>query len=53
MKASPPRKTASPKKIVPAQPKTPWTFQKFFDKWWLPTLFVAIGGVITWSLWPR
>jgi len=44
MKASPPKKSA------PA-PKTPWTLQKFFDKWFLPVLFVGIGSVIVWSLW--
>ena len=38
------------KKAAPAK-KPPWTFQLFFDKWFLPVLFVAIGGVIVWALW--
>jgi hypothetical protein len=25
--------------------------QKFFDKWFLPFLFVLIGGVIVWTVW--
>jgi hypothetical protein len=27
--------------------------QKFLDKWFLPFLFVVIGGVIGWALWKR
>ena len=51
MKPNPPKKKYASRMPDPVQPKTPWTFQKFFDKWWLPVLFVAIGGVIGWSLW--
>ncbi len=25
--------------------------QKFVDKWFLPFLFVVIGGVIVWGVW--
>jgi hypothetical protein len=25
--------------------------QRFFDKWFLPFLFVAIGGVLVWTMW--
>jgi hypothetical protein len=25
--------------------------QKFFDKWFLPVLFVLVGGIIVWTLW--
>jgi hypothetical protein len=45
-------KTNPPKKVAPAK-KLPWTFQRLFDKWFLPSLLVAIGGVIVWALWPR
>ncbi len=38
------------KAIAPAKP-VPWTFQRFLDKWFLPVIFVAIGGVIGWALW--
>jgi hypothetical protein len=41
-----------PKKVAPAK-KVPWTIQRLFDKWFLPSLLVAIGGVIVWALWPR
>jgi hypothetical protein len=25
--------------------------QKMVDKWFLPVLFVVVGGVIAWTLW--
>jgi len=25
--------------------------QRFFDKWFLPFLFVVIGGIIVWTIW--
>ena len=31
--------------------KQPRTLQGTFDKWFLPIVFVAIGGVIAWALW--
>jgi hypothetical protein len=40
------------KKVAPAK-KPPWTFQRFFDKWFLPFLFVAIGSLMVWALWRR
>ena len=47
MKTTPSKKTAA--KAPPA--KTPFTFQRLFDKWLLPVLFVAIGSVIVWAIW--
>jgi hypothetical protein len=31
--------------------RLPWTFQRFFDKWFLPLVFVGIGGVFVWAIW--
>jgi hypothetical protein len=45
-------KTNPAKKVAPAK-KQPWTLQRVFDKWFLPMLFVAIGGVIVWAVWRR
>jgi hypothetical protein len=45
-------KSNSPKKVAPAK-KLSWTLQRVFDKWFLPSLFAAIGGVIVWALWRR
>jgi hypothetical protein len=25
--------------------------QKFFDKWFLPVVFVLIGGAMVWAIW--
>jgi hypothetical protein len=44
--------TITPKKVAPAK-KVPWTIQRLFDKWFLPSLLAAIGSVIVWALWPR
>jgi hypothetical protein len=45
-------KTNPPKKVAPVK-KQPWTLQRVFDKWFLPTLFAAIGCVIVWAVWRR
>ena len=37
-------------KPAPAK-KLPVTFQRLFDKWSLPFLFVAIGSLMVWALW--
>jgi hypothetical protein len=42
--------TNASKKVVPVK-QTPWTFQKFVDKWLLPVVFVAIGSLMVWALW--
>jgi hypothetical protein len=44
--------TASRKPVAKAPPvkKPPATFQQFIDKWFLPVLFVAVGGVIFWGI---
>jgi hypothetical protein len=47
-------KTTTSKKPVakaPATKKPPFTFQQFFDKWFLPVVFVAIGSLIAWAIW--
>jgi hypothetical protein len=55
MKGNPPKRFAPakkpPQKSAPAK-KPPKTFQQLFDKWFLPFLLVAIGGVFVWTLWP-
>ena len=48
MKSNTAKRTAV--KAVPAK-KPPLTFQKLFDTWMLPVLFVAISSVIVWALW--
>jgi hypothetical protein len=40
-----------PKKSAPPEKKPPFTIQRFFDKWFLPVVFVAIGSLIGWALW--
>ena len=45
-------KNSQPKTVAPAK-KQPRTLQGVIDKWFLPVLFVAIGGVIVWALWRR
>jgi hypothetical protein len=47
MKTTPSKKTAAK---APSA-KTPFTFQRLFDTWLLPVLFVAIGSVIVWAIW--
>jgi hypothetical protein len=44
-------KTTAQKKSAPAVVKAPFTIQGFLDKWFLPVVFVLIGGVIGWALW--
>jgi hypothetical protein len=34
-----------------AAKKPPMTLQRFFDKWFLPVVFVAIGSLIVWAIW--
>ncbi len=46
-------KNTSPKKNAPVLEKAPFTIQGFLDKWFLPVVFVLIGGVIGWALWRR
>jgi hypothetical protein len=48
MKTTPSKKTVA--KAPPAN-KPPVTFQRLFDKWLLPVLFVAIGSLIVWAIW--
>jgi hypothetical protein len=43
-------KSTQTKNIAPAKAE-PWSIQRAFDKWFLPFVFVAIGGVIVWALW--
>ncbi len=31
--------------------KLPFTFQRLFDKWLLPVVFVAIGSLFVWAIW--
>jgi len=38
-----------PKKVV-AVKMAPRTLQQFFDKWFLPVVFVAIGSLIVWAI---
>ena len=41
------------KPAVKAAPikKLPFTFQRFFDKWLLPVLFVGISSLFVWAIW--
>jgi hypothetical protein len=41
---------AQTKNIAPVK-KPAWTIQRAFDKWFLPTIFVAIGSLIVWAIW--
>jgi len=43
-------KTNSMKNVVAVKMATR-TLQQFFDKWFLPVVFVAIGSLIVWALW--
>jgi len=45
--------SSPPLKKAVAAKKPPWTFQAFFDKWFLPFLFVAIGSLMVWAIWRR
>ena len=41
-----------PKKNAPVLvQRLPWTFQRMFDKWLLPVIFVAIGSLMVWAVW--
>jgi len=42
---------SNPTKKVVAVKMAPRTLQQFFDKWFLPVLFVAIGSLMVWALW--
>jgi hypothetical protein len=41
----------SPSKAVAPSKPVPWTLQRFFDKWFLPVVFVGIGSLIVWAIW--
>ena len=48
MKSNTVKKTAV--KPAPAK-KLPFSFQRLFDKWLLPVVFVAILGLFAWAIW--
>jgi hypothetical protein len=45
-----PMKNSPSKAVAPSKP-VPWTLQRFFDKWFLPVVFVGIGSLIVWAIW--
>ena len=48
--SAPDEKHFSEEEHAPVLEKAPFTIQGFLDKWFLPVVFVLIGGVIGWAL---
>ena len=50
MKSNATKVKAKAKATAPVK-QLPWSFQRLFDKWFLPLVFVAIGGVFVVGVW--